>query len=107
MCIGECALLLHACFTRHRTSESLGSFVYKPTIVLPLQLAQQALVLPQPNRYAPVCQPGTFRGPDDFLPCTPCVAGEFQEYAGKKSCELCPKNYYSMVIRAALLSARR
>ncbi len=64
---------------------------FKPSIVLPLASATRGLIVPVDNRYAPVCQPGTFRGPDQFVPCTLCNLGEFQEFAAQKNCELCPK----------------
>lgn len=65
--------------------------VVLPFPVLPLSDASKPAVLPQPNKFAPVCEPGTFRGPDDFLPCIKCKPGEFQEFSGKTNCELCPK----------------
>ncbi len=49
-----------------------------PLVVLPLSDAATGAVIPQSNRYAPVCQPGTYAGPDEFLPCIPCPAGSFQ-----------------------------
>ncbi|KAL6758673.1 hypothetical protein V8C86DRAFT_3025352 [Haematococcus lacustris] len=66
-----------------------------PATVLPVTEAQKALVVPQPNRYAPICQPGTFRGADDFLPCTLCQPGQFQDQEGARQCESCPRNFYS------------
>ncbi|GLC59944.1 hypothetical protein PLESTB_001556600 [Pleodorina starrii] len=68
---------------------------YKPSLVLPLSSATRPLLLPQPNRYAAVCQPGTYRGSDDFQPCIECSPGSFQEFPSRTSCELCPKDYYA------------
>ncbi len=68
---------------------------YKPALVLPLASATQSLLLPQPNRYATVCQPGTYRGTDDFEPCIDCSPGYFQEFSGRTSCELCPRDYFA------------
>jgi hypothetical protein len=49
-----------------------------PATVLPLTNAAKSIVMPQPNRYAPVCPPGSYQNPDQFLPCIPCPAGQFQ-----------------------------
>lgn len=48
---------------------------FKPTLVLPLAAAKRPLLLPQQNRYAETCQPGTYQGPDQFVDCIPCDKG--------------------------------
>ncbi|GFR39733.1 hypothetical protein Agub_g215 [Astrephomene gubernaculifera] len=68
---------------------------YKPSVVLPLSSATRPLLLPQHNRYAPVCQPGTYRGTDEFVECIPCNPGEFQEFSSQGNCELCAKDFYA------------
>ena len=50
--------------------------VNAPSVVLPAVEATQALVIPRPNIYAPVCPPGSYQNPNDYLPCIPCPAGE-------------------------------
>ncbi|KAG2448437.1 hypothetical protein HYH02_006329 [Chlamydomonas schloesseri] len=74
----------------YEVTENL-KLAFKPSLVLPLLSATRPLLLPQANRYIEICQPGTFRGPDAFVPCTECPAGQFQEFSGKTNCELCPK----------------
>ncbi|EFJ40756.1 hypothetical protein VOLCADRAFT_99335 [Volvox carteri f. nagariensis] len=78
----------------YEISESLMR-AYKPSVVLPLSAATRPLLLPQPNRYALTCQPGTHRGEDDFQPCIECRPGQFQEFPGRTSCELCPKDHFA------------
>ncbi|PNH08685.1 hypothetical protein TSOC_004720, partial [Tetrabaena socialis] len=75
----------------YEVTESLQK-AYKPSLVLPLVTATRPLLLPQHNLYAPTCQPGTFKGTDEFLDCIPCNPGEFQEFPGRTNCELCPRN---------------
>jgi hypothetical protein len=55
-----------------------GRPVNTPFTVLPLSSAAKGIVMPQPNRYAPVCPPGSYQNPDQFLPCIPCPQGQFQ-----------------------------
>ena len=48
---------------------------YVPQVVAPISEAVKSLVLPQKNRYAPVCPPGSYQNPDDYQPCIPCPTG--------------------------------
>ncbi|KXZ55131.1 hypothetical protein GPECTOR_3g282 [Gonium pectorale] len=82
------------------TTENL-QYVFKPSLVLPLSSATRPLLLPQPNRYAPVCPAGTYRGDDDFAPCISCKAasvcsGNFkcaEGYRGRM-CTYCDEGYF-------------
>ena len=50
--------------------------VNAPSVVLPAVLAAQAIEIPRPNLYAPVCPPGYYQNPDDYKPCIPCALGK-------------------------------
>ena len=47
-----------------------------PLVVEPAVLATHSIVIPRPNLYAPVCPPGSFQNPDDYLPCIKCPPGK-------------------------------
>lgn len=66
----------------YEVTENL-KLAFKPSLVLPLLSATRPLLLPQTNRYIEVCQPGTFRGPDAFVPCTACPTGKFMHGLGR------------------------
>lgn len=58
-------------------------------------MATRSFIIPQPNRYTPVCPPGYHQNADDYLPCVPCVPGYFQNLPGQLFCDVCPVNTYS------------
>ncbi|KAG1675594.1 hypothetical protein FOA52_014182 [Chlamydomonas sp. UWO 241] len=66
-----------------------------PSLVAPVSMATRSFVIPQPNRYVPVCPPGTRQNGDDYLPCVECGAGNYQNLPGQPYCDVCPVNTYS------------
>jgi hypothetical protein len=76
-----------------------------PFIVSPVAMATRTAIIPQPNRYVPVCPVGTHQNPDQYLPCIECAPGTFQEKEGQQFCDNCPVNTYSDKSRSSFCTS--